>query len=162
MVIFINGTISSGKSTVAKLLKKKIPNTVILEIDILRNLIDWVPLEEAVPLNLENAVSIIKNFVNREINVVIPYPLSQKNYNYLIDKLKDLNTKIYTFTLNPNPNELIKGERGRKLDNWEIERIKYHTKIGLIKPSFGITIDNTNQSKEETSEILFNLIKEKL
>lgn len=159
MIIFINGTISSGKSTVAKLLKKKIPNTVILEIDILRNLIDWVPLEEAVPLNLENAASLIKNFVNRDLNVIVPYPLSQKNYDYLTENLKNLDVKIFVFTLSPEPEELIKGKRGRKLDSWEKERIKYHTKIGLTKPSFGKIIDNTNQSQEETSEIILKLIK---
>ena len=161
MIIFINGTISSGKSTVAKLIKKKIPNTVILEIDVLRNLIDWIPLEKAVPINLENAASLIKNFIDKKLNVVVPYPLSQKNYDYLIKELNGVGTEIYTFTLNPNPKELIKSKRGRNLDNWEIDRIKYHTQIGLTKPSFGKIIDNTNQTPEETAEIILKFIKKK-
>lgn len=158
MVIFINGTISSGKSTIANLLKKEIPNTVVLEIDILRNLIDWVTLEKAIPINLENAISLITNFVKRGFNVIVPYPLSENNYNLFIDKLNNLNTETLCFTLTPKPEELIKSKRGRKLDTWEKERIKYHTKIGLTKPSFGKVIDNTNQRPKETTEIILNYI----
>lgn len=158
MIIFINGTISSGKSTIAKLIKKEIPNTVILEIDVLRNLIDWIPLNKAVPINLENAVSLIRNFVDKKLNVVIPYPLSQNNYDYLIKSLKKVNTEIYTFTLNPDPEKLIKSKRGRNLDKWEKERIKYHSKMGLNKPAFGKIIDNTNQTPSETVEIILESI----
>ena len=156
MIIFINGTISSGKSTIAKLLEKKIPNTVVLEIDVLRNLINWIPLNKAIPLNLENAVSLITNFVKRKLNVIVPYPLSQKNYDYLIKNLKSLDTEILFYTLAPRPEELIKEERGRKLNDWEKERVKYHTKTGLTRPSFGKLIDNTNQTPNETTEVILN------
>lgn len=158
MIIFINGTISSGKSTIAKLLEKEIPNTAVIEIDILRNILHWMPLEKTIPINLENAVSVIKNLVNRNLNVVIPYPLSEKNYNYLMENLKDLSIKIHTFTLVPKLEVLIKGERGRNLDNWETERIKYHTKAGLTKPTFGKIIDNTNQTPDETVKIILDFV----
>ena len=161
MIIFINGTISSGKSTVAKLIKNAIPNTAILEIDVLRNLIDWIPLNEAIPINLENVVSLIKNFINRNLNVVVPYPLSQKYYDYLIKELNGVSTEIYSFTLNPDSKELIKSKRGRNLDSWEKERIDYHTRIGLTNPSFGKIIDNTNQTPEETVDIILKSLNKK-
>ncbi len=41
MIIFINGPINSGKTTVAKILSSKIPNTVNVEIDNLHEFIDW-------------------------------------------------------------------------------------------------------------------------
>lgn len=160
MIILINGTISSGKSTIAKLIGEKIPRTAIIEIDNLRSFIERIPLEEAIPINLENTVSIITNFVNRGFNVVIPYPLSQKNYDFLMDKLKDLKIKIFTFTLNPKPEELLKSKRGRNLDDWEKKRIKYHTKIGLNKPIFGKIINNTNQTSNETLQIMLDSIRE--
>lgn len=161
MIIFINGTISSGKTTIAKLLQKKVPNTAVVEIDALRDFIEWMPLKKSIPLNLENAVSIIKNFVNKNLNVVVPYPLSQKNYDHLTESLKNFDAKIFVFTLKPNPEELIKGKRGRKLDTWEKDRIKHHTRRGLTKPSFGRFIDNTNQTPEETAEELLRVITEK-
>lgn len=159
MIIFINGTISSGKTTIAKLLQKNIPNTAVVEIDALRGFISEMLLEESIPLNLENAVSVIKNFANRNLNVVIPYPLSEKNYNYFTENLKEIDTKKFIFTLCPKPAELIKSNRGRKLNDWEKERIGHHTKIGLTNPSFGQIIDNTNQTPEETVKIVLNLLK---
>ena len=64
MIIFINGSINSGKSTIAKLLTQNIPQTANIEIDSLRHFIDWVEIDKAIPINLENAVLLIKNFVN--------------------------------------------------------------------------------------------------
>lgn len=58
----------------AKLLAQRIPNTALLEVDTLRDMISWMPLEDSIPLNLRNTVSLIKNFVSDGLNVVIPYP----------------------------------------------------------------------------------------
>ena len=159
MIIFVNGTISSGKTTIAKLLQKNIPNTAVVEIDALRGFISEMSLEDSIPLNLENAVSVIKNFANKNLNVIIPYPLSEKNYNYFTENLKAIDTRKLFFTLCPKPAELIKSNRGRKLNDWEKERIEHHTKIGLTNPTFGELIDNTNQTPEETVKILLNLLK---
>lgn len=155
MVIFINGSLNSGKSTIAKLLASKLGNTANIEVDKLRAYVDWMPIDEAVPLNLKNTVSLIKNFVELDLNVVIPYPLSQKNYDYLVESLQNLQTKILVFTLAPKL-EIVSANRGsRELDEWEIERIKYHYKIGIQRPKFGEIIDNSNQFPEETlKEIL--------
>lgn len=154
MIIFINGTISSGKSTIAKLISKKLLNTAVIEVDELRNFIEWMPLEESIPLNLGNTVSIIKNFVEKGLNVVIPYPLSEKNYRFFIDALDGIGEEIHVVTLRPDVEKLIIGNRGRTLDEWERDRIIYHTKIGLTNPSFGIIIDNTDQKPEETVELI--------
>ncbi len=152
MIIFLNGTISSGKSTVAKLLSSKIPNTANIEIDSLRDFIEFMPLDEAISINLENAVLIIRNFVKHGLNVVVPYPLSEKNYLYLQDGLRDLNEKIFVFTISPSIDSLLKDGRERKLNDWEKKRINYHHEIGLTAPTFGEIIDSTNQTPEETAE----------
>lgn len=71
MIIFINGSINSGKSTVAKILVDKLPKTAHIEVDDLRKAIRWMSLEESIPINLENTASLIKNFVKRGINVIV-------------------------------------------------------------------------------------------
>lgn len=154
MVIFINGSINSGKSTIAKLLAEKLGNTANVEIDKLRGYIDWMPIDEAIPLNLKNVVSLIKNFVESGLNVVVPYPLSQKNYDYLMDNLKDLNTKILVFTLAPKLEKVLINRGNRELDDWEINRIKHHYEIGIPNPKFGEIIDNSDQLPEETLEVI--------
>ena len=155
MIIFINGSINSGKSTIAKLLAKKISNAAIVEIDALRNMIEWMPIDKAIPINLENAVSVIKNFANSNLDVLVPYPLSDKNHRYMLDSLKDINTKIYFFTLAPKLEKVLTDRGERKLDDWERSRIKYHYKIGIHNPSFGEIIDNSELKPEETTDIIY-------
>ncbi len=159
MIIFINGSINAGKSTVAKLLAKEMSNVALLEIDLLRETIDWMPIEQAVPINLENAASIIRNFANRSMNVVVPYPLSQKNYDYMLSQLKDINTEVFTFTLAPKLEKALTNRGTRELDDWERSRIKHHYEIGIHNPSFGEIIDNSVQSPEETRDYILSKIK---
>jgi len=156
MIIFINGSINSGKSTISKLLSQKIEKPAVVEIDSLSEFIEWMPIEESVPINLENAVAVIKNFAKRNFNVIVPYPLSQKNYDYMVKKLKDVEEKIFVFTLNPKLETILKNRGERKLNDWERKRIEYHYAKGINSPSFGIIIDNTNQIPEETMNIIFN------
>ena len=159
MIIFLNGSLNSGKTTVAHLLEKKIEKTAVVEIDELRNFIAWMPIEEAVPINLENALSVMRNFLKRDLNIIVSYPLSQKNYDYFMENLKELNEKIFVFTLSPRL-EVILSKRGeRKIDDWDIKRIKYHYEMGLHKPSFGVIIDNSKQTPEETVNIILDYIK---
>ena len=158
MIIFINGSINSGKTTIAKILVKEFLKTAHIEVDALRRFIKWMPLEESIPINLENTVSIIKNFIKRGINVVVTYPISQMNYDFLINNLKDLNEKIYVFTLNPKQDIVLTKRGTRALTNKEKERVRYHYKIEINNPSFGEVIDNSNQSPEETVKIILDSI----
>lgn len=158
MIIFLNGSINAGKSTVAKLIAKELSDTALIEIDALREMISWMPIDQSIPLNLENAVSVITNFAKRNLNVVIPYPLSEKNYDFLMENLKDLNANIRVFTLAPQLDKVLTNRGTRELDDWERERIKHHYAIGIPTPSFGEIVDNSNQTPEETAQyILYRL-----
>lgn len=159
MIIFLNGSINAGKSTVAKILAKKLSNTAVVEIDSLREMIEWMPIDEAVPINLENAISVIKNFVKKNLNVIVPYPLSQNNYNYIVNELKHIDTRIYFFTLAPELETILTNRGDRELNDQERERIGHHYNIGINSPSFGIVIDNTKQKPEETAEEILEKIK---
>lgn len=159
MIIFLNGSINSGKSTVAKILAKKLSNTAVVEVDTLRGMIEWMPIDQSIPINLENAVSIIKNFSKRNLNVIVPYPLSQRNYDYLMKELDDTDTKMYFFTLSPKLEKILTNRGDRELDELEKERIKCHYNSGINTPLFGSIINNTDQTPEETAEEIFKNIK---
>ena len=156
MIVFINGSINSGKTTVAKILAGKLSNVALVEIDALGNMIDWMPIDQAVPINLENAVSVIVNFAKRGLNVIVPYPLSQKNHNFILNGLKGQDAKIYTFTLSPKLEKAMTNRGSRELNSWELERIKHHYAIGIHSPSFGEVIDNTNQTPQETADMILS------
>lgn len=155
MVIFINGSINSGKSTVSKILADKLGNTAVLEIDDLRNFIEWMPLEQAIPINLENAVAVIRVFINKGLNVIIPYPLSKNNYDYFLKNLTDIDD-IKVFTLSPKLEIALTNRGSRDLDDGEKDRIKYHYEIGINKPDFGLIIDNSKETPQQTASQIFN------
>ena len=156
MIIFLNGSINAWKSTVAKILAKKIPNTALVEVDTLREMIDWMPIDQAILINLENAVSVIKNFTKKGLNTIVPYPLSQDNYDYVLNELRNVNAKTYFFTLAPKLDKILINRGDRELNNKERERIKHHYSIGINNPSFGIIIDNTDQTPEETVDYILS------
>ena len=156
MIIFINGSINAGKSTIAKILASKITNTTNVEIDTLHEYINWLEIDKAVPINLENAVLVINNFAKHGYNVVVPYPLSQRNYEYLKKELRD--NKLFFFTLSPEIEKVQNDTNDRKLTQWERDRIQYHYNIGISNPAFGKIIDNTNQTPEETAREIISLI----
>lgn len=158
MIIFINGSINAGKSTVAKILTEKIKNTALIEVDKFREFVYWMPISESILINLENAVLIIKNFYKRGFNVIVPYPLSKRNYEYLMEELKDIAENISIFTLNPDIEEVLKDRGARKLSEAERERIRYHYSTGINNPAFGTIIDNTHQTPRETAENILSLI----
>ena len=106
MIIILNGTMNAGKSTVAKILTSSIKNSALLEIDYLYKMIDWMPINSAVPLNLKNAVSLIKNFSSVGINSIVPYPLIKENFDFLFSELESLPEQIYVFTL-ISPEEIL-------------------------------------------------------
>ena len=162
MIILINGPINSGKTTISKILTEKIPKTALVEVDSLREMIRWMPIGEAIPINLKNTISVVKNFVSEGLNVVVPYPLSKDNYEYMISNLVDLRTKIYTFTLAPRLDKALSNRGSREVTDAEKDRIKYHYEIGISAPSFGEIIDNSDLTPEATVDIILNKIKNEL
>ncbi len=151
MIIFISGAINSGKTTIAHLLKKKIPNTAHIEVDSLRAMIDWIPLEESIPINLLNTASLINNFAAKGINVIITYPMDKHDYGAVFNSLTGKHD-IHFFTLNPKMEIALSNRGSRELTEWETERIKYHYKAKINKPGFGVNIDNSTLTPDETVE----------
>ncbi len=154
MIIFLNGPINAGKTTVAKILAKKLSNVALVEIDAFHDMIKWMPIDQAVPINLRNAVSVIRNFSKSGLSVIVPYPLSEKNHDHVMGELKDLDAKIYVFTLAPKLEKVLINRGTRDLDDWERDRIKHHYDIGIHSPSFGEVIDNSEQTPEQTAEYI--------
>ena len=155
MIIFINGNMNAGKTTVAEILKKQIEKPAIVEIDELGSFISWMPIEEMVPINWENALLVIKNLVKYSFNVIVPYPISQKNFELITNDLKDVGTDVFFVNLNPPLGALVTNRGDRPLSREEIDRINVLHENKIAEHEFGIIIDNSKQTPgETTSEIL--------
>lgn len=152
MIILLNGSINSGKSTVARLLAKRLRRPAVVEPDSLHAFIDWVEIDRAVPLNLENAAAVILNFVRERFNVVMPYPLSNADHAHLVGRLADSGAEIRAFTLKPSLEKALSSSFQRVLSDWERERIAHHYASDVVAPKFGEILDSTLQTPEETAQ----------
>ena len=137
MIILLNGSINAGKTTVAKHLIELLPRTAHVEVDDLREFIRCLPLDEAIPLSLQNAAAVTRNFVGYGLNVVLSWPLMQESYNYLMLELTPLGVPIYCVTLNPDLAAAVTNRGTRDLTEWEKKRIPYHYETGINNPPFG-------------------------
>jgi len=54
MIIFINGTVNSGKSTISENLAKRLEQTAHIEVDLLRKFIKHIHGPQAWPISIEN------------------------------------------------------------------------------------------------------------
>lgn len=159
MIIFVNGSINSGKSTVAKALQDKIQNSAVVEIDNLHAFIEkYVPIGKAIDLNFKNAFCVIKNLVDVGMDIIVPYVISEKNYLLIINELEKLDVKIVFVTLDLPLEKVLESRGKRDLSEWEIERIKYHYSIGINKPNFGLILDTSKLSVEDTVKEIIDLI----
>ena len=140
MIIFLSGSINSCKTTIADLLKKEFPRSAHIEVDVLHDMVEWMPLDDAIPLNLKNALALTNNFIEEDLDVIISYPLSKAEYEYFNQSLP-LDIQRFFFTLNPRLDHALTNRGSRELTGWEIERIKYHYETGINDPGFGIVLD---------------------
>jgi hypothetical protein len=155
MLIVLNGSINAGKTTTAQMLCRLLPRTAHIEVDSLRAFIAWMPLEESIPINLENAVAVARVFLKHGLKVVLSYPLRAEDYQWL---RQQFTCPIHFFTLRP-PLPISQSQRGeRVLSEWEIARIAYHYHTPGANPDLGVVIDNSQMSAEETAREIIRLV----
>ena len=153
MLIILNGVPNAGKTSVAKVLQAKIANTVHLEVDVLRNMFEWMPIEHAVPIALENARSIIPNFLSRGMNVVFDYPLDLYWHSHLTKDLPE-GLKIKTFTLRPRLEVVMRNRGEREITPEFSERIRYLYGTDMNDSSLGTFLDNSDLTAKDTAIII--------
>lgn len=145
MVIFINGSVNSGKSTTSKLLAEKL-GAEWFDVDELSRAIPGFDLEKDIPKAINLTIKKINELTDIKKSVVANYVLRQEDYEQLNCGLKDKDQHYYT--LAPRL-EVARSDRGRGLNEWEFERIKYHYDTGIANPKFGEIIDTSEMTTEE-------------
>jgi hypothetical protein len=134
-----------------------LPRTAHVEVDSLREFIAWMPLEESIPINLENAVAVAKILLGHGLRVVLSYPLRSEDYQWLLAQFE---CKLHIFTLRPAL-AVSQSQRGaRVLSEWEVARIAYHYTTEGANPNLGWVIDNTQMTPEETARAIIGQLRE--
>jgi len=156
MIILITGPINAGKTTVGKILQERIPRTALLER--FRQPIQWMSIEESIPLNIANMVGSAKIFLRHGLNLVIAYPVSLQELRRIEAELSEFGQDIQTFVLAPRLEVATTDRGGRPLQPWEVERIKEQYAEGYHRPGYGQVIDNSEQTPEETAKVILEAV----
>ncbi len=150
MVIYINGSINSGKSTVGRLLAKTLPNTVHIEVDDLRHFADCLSLSEAIPYCQEDTMTLTRSWLSRGFSVVVTWPISERGYAVFEGETARIGVPMYMVTLRPSLEVALSDRGQRRLSDRERTRIGEQYRSPHIDPGLGRVIDNSRQTPEET------------
>ena len=119
MVICINGSINSGKSTIARQLAEHLPGARFVEGDDHDG--HELPFEQMIAYAVQRLAAIIAE--TRE-TLVIAYPLRETDFAILRDVASRRGLRLLVVTLAP-PLEVALGQRGvRPLDDGERARVR--------------------------------------
>jgi adenylate kinase family enzyme len=167
-ICIITGPCGSGKSTIAKKLANDIPNSVFLEVDILREMIKnggVAPFpyrgeaKKQIHLSMKNSCILAKNFSNSGFNVFIEDVLEKKD---IIDYYKENLKGAKIFLILPNKKILKKRDASRKkIDVMGKRALELHNIFTsmLKKEKRWIVMDNSNESKKETTKKIWEMLK---
>lgn len=155
MLVFISGSINSGKTTTSKLLAEKL-GAALINVDDLNDTIPNFNLVTDLDKSMDLAIAKINECLAEGKDVVANYVVRQRDFDRFA---KEINTKQqFVITLAPRL-EVAQGKRGdRQLSEWEVARVKYHYDTGVASPAFGHIIDNSDISLGETVERIRRII----
>lgn len=157
MNIWISGSINSGKTAAASLLQQKL-NCAVVELDAFSDFLPHVELEKKIQINLELAVKVTQIYNTQGFNVILVYPLSKRDFEYINERIGNLKV----FTLAPSLQIASSNRGGRILTENEVRRVKRHYEIGIANPDFGHIIDTTHLTAEETTNRILEVLNQQL
>lgn len=155
ILVFISGSINSGKTTTSKLLAEKL-GAALINVDDLNDTITNFNLATDLDKSMDLAIAKINEYLAEGKDVVANYVVRQRDFDRFA---KEVHTKEqYVITLAPRL-EVAQGKRGdRQLSEWEVARVKHHYDTGVANPAFGHIIDNSDIDIEEAVERIQKII----
>jgi cytidylate kinase len=155
MLVFISGSINSGKTTTSKLLASRI-GAAFINVDDLNDTIPNFNLATDLDKSFDLAIVKINEYLEQGKDVVANYVVRPKDYERLE---KEVHTdRQYVVTLAPSL-DVAQSKRGeRELTEWEVARVKHHYDTGIASPSFGHIIDNSQLTPAETVDEILAII----
>ena len=127
-----------------------------MNVDDLNDTIPNFNLATDLDKSMDLAISSINSHTKQGSDVVANYVVRQKDYDRF-EKEVETQPQIVV-TLAPRL-EVAQSKRGdRKLSEWEVSRVKHHYDTGIASPKFGLIIDNSDLSVDETVNQIISMI----
>ena len=156
MLVFISGSINSGKTTTALALAERI-RAAYINVDDLNDTIPNFNLATDLDKSMDLAIKTINEYTANGKDVVANYVVRERDWQRFAKEITT--TPQYVITLAPRL-EVAQSQRGdRVLSEWEKLRIKYHYDTGIASPNFGHIIDNSDLTIDETVDTILNIVR---
>lgn len=157
MLVFISGSINSGKTTTSKALAERL-GAAFINVDDLNDTIPNFNLATDLDKSMNLAIKTVNDYTQQNKDVVANYVVRQKDFDRFANEIETQPQIV--ITLAPRL-EVAQGKRGdRELSEWEVSRVKHHYDTGIASPKFGYTLDNSELTINETVNRILNIIKE--
>lgn len=155
MLVFISGSINSGKTTTARALAATL-GAVCINVDDLNDTIPNFNLATDLDKSMDLAIREINKNLAQGKKVVANYVVRQRDYDRFKNEIHT--NKQFVITLAPRL-EVAQSKRGdRVLSEWEVQRVKHHYDTGIASPGFGYVIDNSDMTIDETVQAILQRI----
>ncbi|MEH7108871.1 AAA family ATPase [Bacillus sp. JJ1764] len=108
-IFILSGPYGVGKSTVTKVLAADMEKVSVIEGDIIKNMLvgKEIPTLEKKQLMWKNILSLTRNSIENNINVIIDYGNFEESLQWFYNQISELNVKIYYVILRANRDTLI-------------------------------------------------------
>jgi len=152
MLIFISGSINSGKTTTSKLLAERLGWTYI-NVDDLTDKVAGFDIYT----HLDLAIEAINSATVSGKDVVANFVVRKEDYKRIEHEIHE--EKRIFITLSPSLDVALSQRGDRVLTEWEIKRIKAHYVDGIARPEYGYIIDNSSLTPEEVVEKILQIVE---
>ncbi|MES9683481.1 hypothetical protein CN514_02360 [Bacillus sp. AFS001701] len=150
-IYIISGPYGVGKSTVTKALAQELENAAVIEGDLIKLMFGGKklpPWEEMLAIIWKNILSLTKNFLENNINVIIDYVV-ESELEWLYKHLSDLNVKIHYVVLRAD-DDMIISRLNQRGDDYLIKGSLYlKNKLENFLPNKKYLYDTTNKQPVE-------------
>jgi len=147
VLIFISGSINSGKTTTSKALAERL-GAAFINVDDLNDTIPNFNLATDLDKSMDLAIKTINDYSKQGKDVIANYVVRRKDFDRFANEIETQPQIV--ITLAPRL-DVAQGKRGdRELSEWEVSRVKHHYDTGIASPEFGHIIDNSELTIDET------------
>lgn len=157
-LISISGSVHSGKTTISRMLAAEMPNAMFVDGDLISS---WVgtkyprgaTIDDILPDVHKTIIEFVRPVLRSGLDVIVDYPFTDAVRKQIITALGGIDFETKWFLLKPAMEKVLQGSATRpELNEWEIDRIKYHYASPLMETSMAEVIDSTNLNPGETLE----------